>query len=315
MADSDPNQISLSVKQEAQARTAAIPQGKRGAWREGQPNGKTETRPVIGKGAPGSWQKQPERQPTVGGEVKTERKESFNREPGFKQSEEQIKEIHKLTNVLITAFHSCEVLVRFINSLKIKSGLFEQEDVDNINAFTKNIKTGLKGTEGFTLDEALSAQRAIRLLALDIEMTVMLESVKLDDKTLQSVYDDNLKAVLAFAKENEITGNRELSPSLTQEISPLVKSSGLKVMRPTELLPAETKHVEEVSSNPTIRTTAPTKSPDEIVAEKLAEEKDRNKKMFERANAGEKITPEILKSASFSDEEAQDFLDVLELTK
>lgn len=323
MATSDPERIPSTPKQQALSKAAAVPPEKRNPSHKKPLTTGIPYTPVKGE-TPAAWERQPDRQRAVGGEVRTDRVESFNRRDFNKQSEEQIKEIHKLTNILITAFHSCEMVIRFMNKLiltdKGERGLFEQTDIDDINTLSGNIKKALRGAEGLDLNQTLALQRAIKILALDIEtITSTTTSVTLTDDELQSRYDENLKAVFNFAKENEITGTREVASSLTKETSSLVKEAGitvLKVLRPSTGLPIEVKKENITSPAPT-ETVATTslKTPEENAAEKLAEEKERNRKIYERAKNGESFTVEDLKLEGYTEKDAVNVLRLLEIAR
>ncbi len=103
----------------------------------------------------------------------------------------------------------------------------------------------------------------------------------------------------------KFVGNNE---SITT-ISPILRFDTLT----PKASPVETVTIDKTTViEPTV--TSSVKTPDEKAAEKLAEKKERNQRMFERAK-NEEIKLEDLQSEGFSDKEAQDFLDILELTK
>lgn len=313
MADSDPTKIPLTSMQQALSNAAAMPPGKRNKNHAGKPIGKQEDRTRVGKGAPGSWQKQPDRQPAVGGEIRNDRIDSFNREKAVRQSEEQIKEIDTLAEVLITVFSHCETILYFVNQVQLDSNDRHLEGLLNrISNMVNVIREDILSENGFTLERILSIKRAVKKLTLDIRLAMSTVDITPSDDPAKTIYKESLTAILDFATESEIRGTREIPSSLAKETSPLMKTAGVKVMRAPEMLPLGTKKVTADSSSPII---TPVKSPAETAAEKLAAEKERNRKMFERASSGEEIKLDTLKAAGFTDGEAQDFLDVLELTK
>lgn len=311
MAYQDPSVIPLTSMQSALSRVTAFPQRKRGALPNNSQGSLSKNPAPVGKGGPGSWQRQAERQPSVGGEIRTDRKDPFNRIENFKQSEEQIKEIHKLINILITAFHSCEVVISFMNEVDGDNSF--KEKLDEITNLAKNIKPDLKRKDGLTLEEVLAVQRVIRQLALDIELITMTNEISPSTVEAQNFYKKNLQDTLSFANEHEITGTREIPASQTQENTPLIRAAGIKVLRPIETQQPSRSNTLATTSTPPVAPTAQIKSPEEIAAEKLAEEKERNKKMFERAKGGEEITLEILKNAGYGEVVATNFLKILKL--
>lgn len=226
------------------------------------------------------------------------------------QTPEQRLEVDKTLDQFTGILHACQIVIEDLENIT-----FEGQADAVLTQKRNDIKDQIKRIESEIITINIDTIRLIKtdLKLLTQKITRLLRNM--EDPTfgvyteMEKDYQESKLKITTFASASEIKEDKVISP---EEMVTTGFANVRTVMRVNKL---PIRPATPASTNITNPVAAPVKSPDISVAEKLAEEKERNKKIFERAKNGELFTVEGLKKEGYADKEAVNFLKLLELAK